>query len=163
MRLIRKRFYPEEEIDISSDQIVYLGEQVLVTKWLPIKKREDIKWGASCIYFDKGIKISKVYGNDDRLIYTYCDIINTRKDEEKIVTEDLLVDVVVYPDGSYKIMDIDELVMLRRENKISEEMLLDALFKLNFLLNDIYNGFKLDKVEEYLREKGVKNQNDNYW
>ncbi|ADQ04171.1 protein of unknown function DUF402 [Caldicellulosiruptor owensensis OL] len=153
MRLIRKRFYPEEEIDISSDQIVYLDEQVLVTKWLPIKKREDIKWGASCIYFDKGIKISKVYGHDDRLIYTYCDIINTRKDKEKIVTEDLLVDVVVYPDGSYRIMDIDELVMLRKENKISEEIVLDALQKLNFLLNDIYNGFELDKVEKYIEKK----------
>ena len=153
MRLIRKRFYPEEEIDISSDQIIYLDDTVLVTKWLPIKKREDIKWGASCIYFDKGIKISKVYGHDDRLIYTYCDIINTRKDKEKIVTEDLLVDVVVYPDGSYKVMDIDELVVLRRENRISEEIVLDALYKLNFLLNDIYNGFGLDKVEEYLKKK----------
>lgn len=50
-------------------------------------------------------------------------------------------------------MDIDELVMLRRENKISEEMVLDALHKLNFLLNDIYNGFELDKVEEYLKKK----------
>lgn len=126
---------------------------VLVIKWLLIKKREDIKWGVFCIYFDKGIKISKVYGYDDRLIYIYCDIINIWKDEEKIIIEDLFVDVVVYFDGSYRIMDIDEFVMLRRENKIFEEIVLDVFYKFNFFLNDIYNGFELDKVEEFIEKK----------
>lgn len=163
MRLIRKRFYPEEEIDISSDEIVYMDDDVLITKWLPIKKREDIKWGASCVYLKKGIKISKIFDYNDRLLYTYCDIIDTHIDNDKIVTEDLLVDVIVFPDKSYRVVDIDELVSLRRENKISEEIVLIALERLNLLLTDFYNGFELDKVEEYLK-KGVNlNNNDNNW
>ncbi|ABP66511.1 protein of unknown function DUF402 [Caldicellulosiruptor saccharolyticus DSM 8903] len=154
MRLIRKRFYPEEEVDISSDEVVYMNNEILVTKWLPIKKREDIKWGASCVYLKKGIKISKVFDYNDRLLYTYCDIIDTHIDNDKIVTEDLLIDVIVFPDGSYKIADIDELICLRKENKISEEIVLMALERLNLLLTDLYNGFELDKVEKYLK-KGV--------
>ncbi|WAM34373.1 DUF402 domain-containing protein [Caldicellulosiruptor morganii] len=157
MKLVRKRFYPQEEIDISSDEIIYMDDDVLITKWLPIKKREDIKWGASCVYLKKGIKISKVYGHDDGLLYTYCDIIDTHIDTDKIVTEDLLVDVIVFPDGRYRIADIDELVWLRRENKISEEIVLMALERLNFLLTDIYNGFELDRVEEYLKKRSEIN------
>lgn len=153
MRLIRKRFYPEEEIDISSDQVVYLDEEVLITRWLPIKKRDDIKRGVSCVYLNKGLKISKVYDYDDKLLYTYCDVIKTHIEKDIIVTEDLLVDVVIYPDRTYKIMDIDELVMLRRQNKISEDLLLEALEKLNFLLNDIYTGFKLDRIDDYLKKE----------
>lgn len=59
MRLIRKRFYPEEEVDISSDEVVYMNNEILVTKWLPIKKREDIKWGASCVYLKKVLKLAR--------------------------------------------------------------------------------------------------------
>lgn len=158
MKIIRKRFYPEEEIDISSDKIVYMDDDVLVTKWLPIKKREDIKWGASCVYLKKGIKISKVFDHNDRLLYTYCDIIDTHIDNDRIVTEDLLVDVIIFPDRSYKVVDIDELVSLRKVNKISEEIVLKALERLSLLLTNFYNGFDLDKVEEYLKEEYLKRE-----
>lgn len=152
MKLIRKRFYPEEEIDISSDDIIYMDKEMLVTKWAPIKKRDDIKKGMSCVYLNKGIKISRVFDHSDNLVYTYCDIIRTRIEDDTLITEDLLVDVVIYPNGQYRVLDIDELVMLRNQGRISEDIVLEALEKLSFLLNNIYNGFSLDRLDEFLKE-----------
>ena len=53
---IRKRFIPEEEVDISGDEVLYDDGALIVTRWLPIRARNDIGWGFSDemarIYFD---------------------------------------------------------------------------------------------------------------
>ncbi|MEZ0535641.1 DUF402 domain-containing protein [Caldicellulosiruptoraceae bacterium PP1] len=148
MKIIRKRYIPEEEIDISGDIILFHNEDILITKWLPIHKRQDIVNGMSCLFFKEGIKISKMYNSDNRLLYTYCDIVRTNIKDDTLIIEDLLLDVVIYPDKTYKVLDIDELIELRKNNKISEDLMLEALSKLNYLLNDIYNGFTLDVLEK---------------
>mgnify|MGYP000358628231 CR=1 FL=1 len=44
------------------------------------------------------------------MVYWYCDIIETHYDEkENIYTfNDLLIDVIVYPDGQVEVLDMDE-------------------------------------------------------
>ena len=42
---IRKRFIPEEEVDISGDEVLYDDGALIVTRWLPIRARNDIGWG----------------------------------------------------------------------------------------------------------------------
>lgn len=42
MRMLRKRFIPNEVIDISSDEILRRDDNLLVTKWLPIHPRGDV-------------------------------------------------------------------------------------------------------------------------
>ena len=39
---IRKRFIPEEEVDISGDEVLYDDGALIVTRWLPIRARNDI-------------------------------------------------------------------------------------------------------------------------
>ncbi|HAN09988.1 MAG TPA: DUF402 domain-containing protein [Clostridiales bacterium] len=142
MTLIRKRYIPDEVIDISSDEILYLDDELLVSKWVPIHKREDIKEGIAYLYIKRGFKIAKIYNQKGDLDHYYCDIMQVEVDDEKkVYTEiDLLVDVVVYPDGKIKVVDLDELVDARRNGLITETQLLYALSCASDLLNIIYDG-----------------------
>ena len=56
------------------------------------------------------------------------------------ITIDLLADVLVYPDGQVKVVDLDELADAVEQKLISQELLLTALRQLNTLLEHIYSG-----------------------
>jgi len=43
--ILRKRYIPDEVIDISGDELVFRSEDLLITKWNPIRKRPDISGG----------------------------------------------------------------------------------------------------------------------
>ena len=45
--ILRKRYVPSEIIDITGDELLLRNENLLVTKWKPIKKRQDISGGMS--------------------------------------------------------------------------------------------------------------------
>ena len=142
IRILRKRYIPNEIVDISGDEIIYLDEEVLVSRWVPIHKRDDIKYGISHLYINKGFKVAKVYSHDNELDHYYCDIMQVEVDKAtNTYTEiDLLVDIVVYKNGDIKVLDLDELSEARQKNLITEEQLLYALEHANKLLNIIYNG-----------------------
>lgn len=142
MKIYRKRFIPNEIVDISSDKVIFRDENKLITKWLPIKPRLDIGSGMSCIYFDKGFKISKIFDKSGNFKHWYCDIIKHEyfKEEDKYVITDLLVDVVVYTDGHFEVLDLEELDEALNENLISFELKKEALEKLNLLLDIIKVG-----------------------
>ena len=53
---------------------------------------------------------------------------------------DLLADVIIYPDGFVKVVDLDELVTALEARSISLDTLKASLNKLNKLLNVIYAG-----------------------
>ena len=57
--------------------------------------------------------------------------------ENTLTSVDLLADVIIYPDGTFQVVDLDELVDAQEKGLISTEMLLDALRKLNHLLTII--------------------------
>ena len=142
MKIFRKRFIPNEIVDISGDEVIFRNEEMLITRWLPIKPRPDIGSGMSCIYFDKGFKISKFFDKSGIFKHWYCDIIKHEyiKKEDKYIVIDLLVDVVIYPDGHYEVLDLEELDEALKENLISLEIKEEALDKLNSLLNIIEKG-----------------------
>ena len=142
MKIFRRRFIPNEIIDISGDEVVFRDDKKLITRWLPIKPRPDIGSGMSCIYLDKGIKISKIFDKFGNFKHWYCDIIKHEyiKKEDKYIVTDLLVDVVVYPDGHYEVLDLEELDEALKENLISLEVKEEALDKLNSLLDVIKKG-----------------------
>ena len=54
--------------------------------------------------------MSKFYGEGNVFRYWYCDIIKTeyRKEDNSYLFTDLLADVVVFPDGSVRVVDLDE-------------------------------------------------------
>ena len=52
---------------------------------------------------------------------------------------DLLADVIIYPDGFVKVVDIDELVTALNQKLISEDTLKKSLLNLSSLLEIIYS------------------------
>lgn len=139
MKIYRKRYIPNEIVDISGDEVIYRDEEKLITSWTPIKPRGDIGKGMSCVYFNEGWKVSKFYNLDGSFKFWYCDIIDYEydKSEDTYIIKDLLVDVIVHEDGTYEILDEEELDQALQEGLIAEEIKAEAIFKLNKLLEKI--------------------------
>lgn len=143
MKMYRKRFIPNEIIDISSDEVLERNENVIVTKWKPIKAREDIGAGISYTFLKKGYKISKIYDNKGKFIYWYCDVLEHSYDEEKdeYIFTDLLADLKVYPDGKMEILDFDELAEAKKNEIITGAQLLSAIKSINTLIEMVQNNY----------------------
>lgn len=151
--LYRKRLIPEECVLLKDDRFLYRDEKIIVTAWNTLKPRKDIHHGRSCYYLQEGIKVSRFYDSKDSLLYWYCDIVDYDYNEETdtYVITDLLADVIVYPDGFVKVVDIDELATARHSGLLSEDMLEKALLTLNHLLQIIYDG-KFHHLQEPLEK-----------
>lgn len=142
MKILRRRFIPDEIVDISKDEVLYSDSEMLVTRWEAIKPRKDIKGGISFAFLNKGYKISKFYDHSGNFRYWYCDIINYEydKEEDKYTLIDLLVDVKLSPEGKSEIMDLDELAFALDKGIVDKEITVSALKKLSDLLKIIDAG-----------------------
>lgn len=140
--LYRRRFIPNELIPLKDDIILSLKDDLIITKWRTLHPRKDIARGVSAYYLDKGIKVSKIYDKNNQLVYWYCDIIQLNDDNDKntVIIEDLLIDVLLYNDGSMRIVDLDELAVALDQQLITQKEATSALRKLDRLLHLIYDG-----------------------
>lgn len=140
--LYRKRIIPNECILLKDDEIVFFENERLVTRWNTIRPKKDIHHGISCFFLADGFKVSKFYGHDGLLLYWYIDIISYAWDEStsSLYVTDLLADVIIYPDGFVKVVDVDELAEALEKGYISPDVLCEALRKLNQILAAIYSG-----------------------
>lgn len=140
--IYRKRLIPNECILLKNDIILEANDKYILTKWNTIKPKKDLHHGFSCCYLDKGIKVSKFYREDNSLIYWYCDVVSYEWNEDKtqLTTTDLLIDILIYPDGQLKVLDLDELADAADQNLISHAQLKDSLRKADALLQEIYTG-----------------------
>ena len=116
-----------------------------------MKPRRDISRGVSAYFIDKGIKVSKVFDNAGQMVYWYCDIIETHYDEkENIYTfNDLLIDVVVYPDGQVEVLDMDEFADAMEQGILSVGTIAHAMRATDDLLHTIYAG-EFEKYTHYI-------------
>ena len=125
LTVIRKRFIPFEEVDISKDNVVKDTEDCLITKWLPIRPRKNIGWGISFVNMKDNYKYSRFYSKDGKFMFWYCDIIEITKVingcDRKYIFSDLLIDVIIYPDGTYEVKDLDELELALQDKLITKE------------------------------------------
>jgi uncharacterized protein len=140
--LYRRRFIPNELVYLKDDIILLLEENLIITKWDTLHPRNDICRGVSAYYLDKGFKVSKIYDKNDMVVYWYCDIIQTKKDAQKntVTIEDLLIDVILYKDGTIRIVDLDELCDALEQGTITQAEATYALRTLDHLLKLIYEG-----------------------
>ena len=150
MKIFRKRFIPDEIVDISDDEILHMDDNLIITKWLPINPRGDIGSGLSYSFIKEGFKVSKFFDNDGNFLYWYCDIIdykyNSLKDEHLFI--DLLVDVKADSDWNYEVLDLDELATAYKSGLITINIMCDALERLNSLLVKIKSGEIQKKIDE---------------
>ena len=57
--LYRKRIIPDECIALKDDVILYIDDEIIVTKWNVLNPRTDFTHGYSCYFLSKNIKVSK--------------------------------------------------------------------------------------------------------
>lgn len=159
LRLYRRRLIPEECIPLPDDIVLHCKENILVTSWKTIHPKKNMDHGYSCYYLSEGYKISKFYHADNTLLYYYCDIISPDYEEHTntLTVTDLLADVIIYPDGFVKVVDVDELVTALNNGRLSLDQLKEALLTLDRLLNLIYAGkleMLLEPIDRFDRADG---------
>ena len=138
--LYRRRIIPDACILLKDDLILECNEERIVTSWKAIRPKKDLHHGYSCYFLKEGFKVSKFYYEDGRLLYWYCDIVDYDyiASDNKLIVTDLLADVIIYPDGFVKVVDLDELVTALESRAISLDTLKSSLNKLDKLLHIIY-------------------------
>lgn len=151
LKLYRKRIIPEECLLLKDDTIVRADDKVVITTWRTLNPKTTFDHGCSCYFLQEGIKVSKFYRADGSLLYWYCDIVNYdyREKENALIVTDLLADVIIYPDGRYKVVDLDELAEAMEQGLITAEQMGSCLRNLHSLLSLLYRD-KFDKLQAYL-------------
>jgi len=142
LSIYRKRFLPDETTHLKDDIILLSEDNLIITKWFPLRPKKNMAGGISAYYMNQGVKVSKVYDKEQKLLYWYCDIIQSKPGPHahSIIFEDLLIDVIIYENGFVKVMDLDELAEALELQLISQEDVKKALRILAHLLNIIYEG-----------------------
>ena len=158
--IFRKRLIPEECILLKDDVLLYRDAKLLITSWNTLKPKKDLDHGISCYFLNQGYKISKFYNHEGTLISWYCDIISHTFDKatNTYVFTDLLADVILYPDGFVRVVDLDELADALRDGLITSEQMQMALRRLDKLLSLIYKG-GFPRLQKYIEDYEY-NQND---
>lgn len=154
LKLYRKRIIPEECILLENDTILYQDQEVIITKWNTIRPKKTLHHGYSCYFLERGFKVSKFYDHEGKLISWYCDIIKHTYDAatNTYVFTDLLVDVIVYPDGFVRVVDLDELADALRDGLITDDEMQLALRRTDKLLSLIYKG-AFARLQHYIEER----------
>lgn len=140
--LYRKRIIPNELILLDDDIILEQTNSHIITSWKTFRFKPEFAKGLSFYDLTNNIKVSKFMNNQDELVYWYCDILKITHNiyNDAYTFTDLLADVIIYPDNSYKVVDLDELSEALSKNLISLQEVQCALTTLNNLLQMIYNG-----------------------
>lgn len=156
LKMYRKRLIPDECIELKGDEIICRNDDIIVTKWTTIHPKPDFSHGASCYFLKEGIKMSKFYRADGSLVCWYCDIVQYDFSEDKstLVATDLLADVIISPEGTVKVVDLDELAEALDRGLLDTETMRKALLQLNALLTKIYEG-SFDFMQNELNSRGL--------
>ena len=141
LTIYRKRFIPDECVALKNDIFLHRDNSFLVTKWNVLKPRNDFHYGYSSYHLNEGYKVSRFHKKDGTLLYWYCDIVmHEFINENELIVTDLLADVIIYPDGFVKVLDLDELCLAKTQKLITEDQFFLAVKQLGALLNMIHNG-----------------------
>ncbi len=151
--LYRRRIIPEECILLKDDVILSCDEERIITSWNALHPKKDLHHGMSCYFLKEGFKISKFCYEDGSLLYWYCDIVdyNYNSVDNSLIVTDLLADVIIYPDGFVKVVDLEELVTALESRSISLDTLKSSLLRLDRLLGLIYSN-QFDTLKAYIDE-----------
>lgn len=153
LKLFRRRFIPDETVELKDDTILSMdnNNNIIITKWNVLKPRNDIDHGISAYFINDGIKVSKIFNSDGDLVYWYCDIIETIHDNNTYTFNDLLIDIIIHPDGKVEVVDMDEFADVMENGILTNHTIAKALRCANSLLKDIYSG-NFEKYTRYIEK-----------
>lgn len=156
LQIYRKRILPPECLLLKDDTVVEQSEDYVLTKWNTLNPKSTFTHGSSCYFLKEGVKVSKFYRADDSLLYWYCDIVDYDYNPEggKLTVTDLLADVILYPDGRVKVVDLDELAEAMERGLITSEQMCLCLRRLNKLLT-LIDRDKFDRLQAHLNLRNL--------
>ena len=156
LKLFRKRLIPDGCILLKDDVIIHQSDDHIITTWTTLNPKIAFHHGSSCYFLKEGFKLSKFYRADGSLLYWYCDIVDYTwaDDGQTLISTDLLADLIVYPDKSFKVLDLDELAEAGAKNLITQTQMQNALRQLDKLLCSIYKD-QFREFQTVLDELGV--------
>lgn len=156
LQLYRRRYIPSECLLLKDDVIVERTKDFILTTWHTINPKTHFDHGSSCYLLEEGLKISKFYRPDGSLLFWYCDIVEYEFNEsgDTLTVTDLLADVILYPDGHMKVVDLDELAEALEKNLITQKQMTASLRRLDHLLSMVYRD-KFDRLQTILDERGL--------
>ena len=96
VKLYRRRYISDELIYLKNDVFVSIDESTIITKWNVLTPRHDFTHGVSCYFIKEGFKVSKFLNDEEKMLYWYCDIIDTEISSNGLcyTFSDLLIDVL---------------------------------------------------------------------
>ncbi len=149
--LYRKRLIPNECIRLDQDEVLFRSDQVLVTRWHTIRPKKDLDHGVSCFLLEKGWKISRFLTRENELICWYCDIMDYTYEAETdtYIFTDLLADVLLYPSGDIRVVDLDEIAEALEQRLLEQRQVCLCMRRLDSLLREIYGGRLIPSLEKY--------------
>ena len=178
--LYRRRLIPNECILLRDDRILSFENNRLVTAWNAIRPKKNLHHGISCFFLDTGIKVSKFYRADNSLVYWYIDIIHSAWIDDipdlthtfsildfpketdfcsvhgrSLVVTDLLADILLYPDGVVRVVDLSEISDALESGLLDITTAALALRLTDQTLSQIYNGTFTEK-QAYLEQFETK-------
>lgn len=158
--LYRNRLIPLESVLLSNDRILYRDDTRIITVWETLHPKSDLAYGYSCYFLDRGFKISRFYSHSHEFMFWYCDIIETeyQKETDTYIFTDLLADVIMKPDGSTRVLDLDELSDAFDRGLLSPKRMTCALRQLDDLLQAIYRD-RFESLTEPLMKEIAKYEN----
>lgn len=155
-KIYRRRIIPAECILLKDDIILEQTDDTVITKWNTLNPKTSFTHGCSCYLLSEGIKLSKMYRGDGSLLRWYCDIVSYSYviEDKSLVVTDLLADVIISPEGSVKVVDLDELAEALERSLITSDQAAACLRSLSQLLSLIYRG-KFDRFQARLDSLGL--------
>lgn len=149
--IIYRKIIPQKSVMLKDDNLLYQDKQAIVTGWNAMTVKDELHHAYSCYCLNEGFRVSKFYRRDNSFMFWYCDIVEYDYQTESGIynVTDLLADVIVYPDGFVKVVDLDELADALTRKLISESDLKKSLLSLNRLLSIIYSG-NFDKIQSFI-------------
>ncbi len=95
----------------------------------------------------------EIFDGTGRFVYWYCDIIETvhNKESNSYTFNDLLVDILVYPDGHVEVVDMDEFADAMENGVLKTKTIAFAMRSADALLKTIYSG-NFKKYTHYIED-----------
>lgn len=153
----RERIYSGMINPLSNDVMIYRDNKLLIARWNTINGKTEFDKGISFYFPEDKIKISALYYKNNCFVKYYCEVVEVdyKKDIDKYVFRDLIVDVDVFADGNYVIRDEDELETALKKGLISPEKaheILKVKDKILYLIkaDEIPPKWCISKVEKGL-------------
>lgn len=140
--ILRRRYIPNEIVDISDDELLFRSDNLLITRWTAIKPRPDFYGGISFAFLDRGYKLGRFYDMNGQFLYWYCDVIEVvyEASSDTYTMNDLLLDIKIFPDGRVILLDAEELAQAIEEGLVTTQQTCMSLRTLDGLLKMIYSG-----------------------